>query len=141
MIMSTGGRPPLGPGIVENLAGNAESKRRLRVILEVIAKEKTVEAACRELGIERARFYQLERAALEGALESLEPRRPGPPPAPAPSEADLEVERLKKKLQEEELETQIARAREEVAITMPHLLHEGEGREKKRPPWKRKKPW
>ena len=144
--MMLGGRPPLGAGLVENLEGNEESKRRLRVILEVIAKEKTVEVACAELGISRPRFYQLERAALEGALSGLEPRRPGPLPQPGPSEADEEIARLKKKLAEKELQVLIAEAREEVAATMPHLLRDPEPREaseaeepaRKK---KRKKPW
>src|SRR5437868_5217711 len=115
-----GGRPPLGAALVENLEGPLESKRRLKAIIEVLSREKSVETACAELGIERARFYQLERAALAGALEGLEPKPPGRPPEPLPSEAELEVERLKKKLADAKLEVLTATVREEVAIAMPH---------------------
>lgn len=130
-----GGRPPLGAALVDNLEGPDESKRRLKVILEVLSKEKTVEAACAELGIERARFYQLERAALEGALDGLEPRAPGRPPRPPASDAELEVERLRKKLAEAKFEAFAAKVREEIAEVMPHVLKRPrpeEGGEKKR---------
>ena len=137
----SGGRPPLGAALVESLDGPEETKRRLKAIIEVLSKEKKVETACAELGIERARFYQLERAALEGALVGLEPKPPGRPPRPAPTEAELEVERLRKELAEAKVSALIATVREEVATTMPHVLKNLEEREKKREEKKRRKRW
>lgn len=136
-----GGRPPLGAALIDKLDGPEESKRRLRAIVEVLSREKSVETACEELGIERARFYQLERAALAGALEGLEPKPPGRPSRPAPSEAELEVERLKKEVAERKLEAITAAVREEVAFAMPRLLDKEEAREKKREEKKRRKRW
>ncbi len=136
-----GGRPPLGPALVETLDGPEEAKRRLRAILEVLSREKSVETACAELGIERARFYQLERAALLAALGGLEPKPPGRPPRPAPSEAELEVERLRERLAQAKFDALAATVREEVATAMPYVLESLEAREKKRHERNRRKRW
>jgi len=135
----SGGRPPLGSAIVDHLEGPEEAKRRLKGILEVLSKEKTVETVCGELGIERARFYQLERQALSAAVEALEARPPGRPARPEPSQAELEVERLRKRIAELKLEANVAKVREEVATVMPYVLKDR--REKKREGKKRPKPF
>lgn len=130
---SSGGRPPLGPAIVDGLSGEEESKRRLRVILEVNAGKKTVDEACAELSLEKARFYEIQRTALAAAEESLRARAPGRPPKPGESEEARRIRALEKELTTKKLELHAAEIRSELAATMPHLLVDGEkGREKKR---------
>lgn len=136
-----GGRPPLGAALVEHLEAPEVVKQRLKGIIEVLSREKTVETVCGELGIERARFYQLEKQALEGAALALEPKPPGRAARPAPTEAELEVERLRKRVAELKFEVQAAKVREEVATTMPYVLKDRERGEKKREEKKRRKPW
>lgn len=74
------GRPPKGPALVDGLAGDAEDKRRLRVMLETINGTRTVDHACAQLNVSRTRFFQLRDQALEGALSGLEREKPGRKP-------------------------------------------------------------
>jgi hypothetical protein len=104
---------------VESLEGSEASRLRLRLVLETIAGERTVESACAELSISGARFAELRKEALAGALAALEPKPLGRPAAPAP---DPEVERLKAEILELRGDLEAARIREELAIVMPHVL-------------------
>ncbi len=129
-----GGRPPLGPEIVDHFEGSEEGKRRLRAVLEVISGRKTVEEACAALGIERARFYVLERQALSAGIEALTPRPAGRRPRPGPTP---EATRLRA-LEDENIELQLdlagARVREELASAFPRLARRAaERHQKKRP--------
>jgi hypothetical protein len=115
---------------VDGLSGTAESKHRLRIVLETLMGDLTVEEACVELGVSEARFHELRQQALAGALSGLEPKRPGRPrqvvePVETPREQQLrqEVDQLR-------VELQAARVRTEVALVMPHLLRDGEGKKK-----------
>ena len=112
-------RPTKGVEHVDALAGSAESRRRLKLVLETIAGERTVESACVELAISPARFAQIREEALCGALLALEPRAPGRPAAPVP---DPEVARLRAENRELRRELEASRIREEIAIVMPHVL-------------------
>lgn len=118
--MVTRGRPPLGCGIVDLLDGTDEQKLRLRTIMEVIAGKRSVEEACELLGIERARYYMIQHAVLVAGLEALLPRKPGRPQAAPPPE-DTRVRELEEKVSDLELEVELARVREEIALTMPHV--------------------
>jgi transposase-like protein len=129
------GRPRKGVNHVEPLEGSATLKRRLRVVLETLTGDKTIEAACAELGIGASRFHVLRRQALRGALQGLEPQSPGRPArrdAPEPRE----VERLRRRIEQLEVELEAERVRTEIALTMPHLL-ERRGEKKKSPLWRR----
>ncbi len=129
------GRPPLGPSIVDCLDGSSEAKRRLKTILEVLSKGKTVEAACEELGVERARYYVLQHEALLHALEGLEPRRAGRPPNPEPSPEGTKIEELEREVDDLKFDLTAAQIREELAKTIPKAPRPAKGaepREKKR---------
>jgi hypothetical protein len=115
------GRRPGGPEQVERLDGTPEAKRRLRVILETVAGDKSVAEACKELGIGEARFHELRAVALEGAVESLEARAAGRPRKEEATEPGR-VEALEREIRELKLAVQAARVREELAIAMPHVL-------------------
>lgn len=123
-------RQPDGVKHVDRLPGPAESKRRLREILKTLMGETSVAEACEALGISEARFHALRRQALEGALSGLSPRpsgRPGRHDAPEPEE----VEELRRENEELKMELYATEIREEIALTMPHLLEERSLREKK----------
>ncbi|MFQ5844443.1 MAG: hypothetical protein ACE5JG_05575 [Planctomycetota bacterium] len=120
---------------VEELSGSAALKRRLRVLLETLTGEKTIESACGELGVGASRFHVLRRQALSGALRGLSPRPPGRP-AHRETPDPAEVERLRRRVEELEVELEAERVRTEIALTMPHLLEE-RGKKKRSPLWRR----
>lgn len=115
------GRPVKGSGLVDGLDGSADAKLRLKLILETVSGKSTIEEACRELGIGESRFHAMREAALAKMLAGLEPSPAGRPPKVKP-EDDPERENLRKELFQAKLELQAARIREQIAISMPHLL-------------------
>jgi hypothetical protein len=108
------GRYPSGPEAVERLAGSAEAKRRLRVLLGVVSGRCRVKDACAQLGLGEARLGQLRRRALLGALAALEPR-PGGRPRRRRAVTVGQAEELAARVRELELELRVAQARAEVA--------------------------
>jgi hypothetical protein len=135
-----GGRPPLGPSLADDLEGPDESKHRLKVLLQVIAKEKTAEQACAELGVQRARLYELLNEVLKGGLEALRPKkigRRGKPPASPEAER---IAALEKQVEDLTFELHTAEVRERIAEALPHVVERREAK-KKDGPAKRKKPW
>jgi hypothetical protein len=106
---------------VERLEGPAELKRRLRVILETLGGECSVERACELLGVGEARFHELRRQVLASALGGLSPGAAGRPRRETESPASR-VEELEREVQELRIELQAARVRTEIALTMPQLL-------------------
>jgi hypothetical protein len=108
------GRPNKGIDHVDSCDGSQRSKQRAQVILRTINGELSVNEACEILGIQRPQFARLRRKALQGAVDALEPGRPGRPPThDAASDhraQDLEdeVERLEKLLHTEQIRAAIA---------------------------------
>jgi transposase-like protein len=123
----------LGPRLAERLGGSAPAKARLKAVLETIAGRRTISEVCAELGIGEAAFHKLRARALEGALSSLEPAPAGRPPDAKPGQ-DSHLAELQAELQELRTQLQASRIREEIAITMPHLLGPEEGTPKKKRP-------
>jgi transposase-like protein len=115
------GRPAKGPKLAETLDGSEPAKRKLRIILETVTGERTVEEACDALGIGAAAFHKLRSRTFQDAVQSLEPRPVGRPRKEDPQEAD-EIEALKAEIWQLKFDLQAARIREEIAVTMPHLL-------------------
>jgi hypothetical protein len=104
---------------VDSLEADETSRARLRAVLGTIAGTLSVEAACASLSVSAARFDQIRRAALLGALEALSPRPAGRPPGERPDEA---VVALSARVAELERENERLRIREEVALRAPGLL-------------------
>ena len=115
------GRPIKGPSMVEALEGTQEAKKRLRVILETIAGQRSVEDACQELGIEKSAFHKIRTKVMQTALEDLEPKTPGRKPAEG-SESDEKLKDLEKELEETRLKLKIAHVREELLLGMPEVM-------------------
>jgi len=115
------GRRTDGPRKARSMEGSEQAKVRLKVILEVIAEKRTVKSACEELGISEARYHELEWAALQGAVDNLEPKPAGRPPA-ATSAPDPRLVALEEEVKELRIGLRAAQIREEIAVVMPHLL-------------------
>lgn len=123
----TNGRPNKGLGHVDGLDADATQKERLRVILATISGELSVQDACAELGIGRARFSELRRLALQGACDSLRPGSPGRPRT-RDVERDEELDALRAECKQLESEASAAQLKAELALSMPRILAEYEKR-------------
>jgi transposase-like protein len=117
------GRPPDKLGHVDRLEGPDRLKHRLRVILETLTDERTVQEAAKELGVSEARFHELRHQALTAALEGIAPGRPGRPRKEEPVEASR-IHELEREVGDLKVDLQAARVRTEIALTMPHLLRD-----------------
>ena len=148
--MARRGRPGKGLGHIDDLYGDDVAKERQKAILQTVSGELSVREAAKRLGLSEARVRTLRAEALQGMLDALEPKPPGRPPKEAERIEPSAVEELEHQIRELKVDLQIARARTELALTMPHVLkdrpqpgaEEGggpqKGQKKKRggkPPW------
>lgn len=115
-------RPTDGLKHVDRLSTAPQVKKRLRVILEVLHGERTVQDACRTLHISEALFHRLRHQALTAAAQGLTPGKPGRP-RKEPVVEPTEVERLREDNARLREALWAAEVREEIALTMPHVLH------------------
>jgi hypothetical protein len=127
------GRYPLGLEAVDQAAGSARAKERLKGILETLVGDGRVGETCAQLHISAPRFQQLRQKVLEAALASLEPRRAGRRPH-VTTAAELEIERLKRRVAELEVEVRAAQTRAEIALILPGVQDAAPDAEKKTPP-------
>jgi hypothetical protein len=125
------GRPPKGVHHVDSTAASEQAKQRLKLLLQTLSGELSVEQACAQLQIGTARFHELRDAWLQAAVTALEPKPKGRPPAPPPQEPD-EFEQLRARNKRLELELRAAQIREQIAALMPHLLHPPRDQDKKK---------
>jgi len=134
--MAKRGRPVQGSKLVDNLEGSAGAKERLRIIMQTVSGELSVQDACSQLGIGATAFHKLRSRALSSALADLEPKKAGRPPKPGldPEHASLESRyfELRKELEASWL-------REELALLMPHVLIENQSKKKQKEKKKKKK--
>jgi len=115
------GRPPEGPKHVDKLDGDEEAKRRLRIVLETLSGERSVEEACADLGVSASRFHEMRREALQAALDGLAPGASGRPKRPAEVDPGRQAA-LEHENKELRLELQGSLVRTEIALLMPHVL-------------------
>jgi len=130
------GRPIKGAQKIESLAGSADAKHRLQVIMKSISGELSIREACRQLGMEKSAFYRLREKVLASALSSLEPKASGRPRIPAPTPEEEYIAELEEKVVNQRIALEASMIREELAISMPHVLL---SRRKKVPEKKSKK--
>lgn len=121
------GRPPRKAAHADSVSASNETKARLKVILQTLSGEKSVEQACAELGVNESHFHRLREKALAGAAAALEPRPVGRPRAEEDA-AVSEVAALRAELGELKLDLRASQIREELALTMPHVLLPRAGR-------------
>lgn len=111
------GRKPTGPKLVEGLDGSDYAKLRLRVILETIGGDRTIESACDELGIGVTAFYKLRNRTLEEAVAGLEPRPVGRPRTLGAEESST-LEALRSEIMQLHADVKNAQTREEIALIL-----------------------
>jgi transposase-like protein len=116
------GRPPDGPKHVDRLDGDDEAKRRLRIVLETLSGERSIEQACAELGVSASRFHEMRKDALQSALEGLAPGASGRPKQPVPDPDPERLAALERQNQELQAELLASMVRTEIALGMPHLF-------------------
>lgn len=116
------GRPPKGSNHVDRLDGTDAEKHRLRVVLETISGERSVEQACEELQVSASRFHELRGEALQAALDGLAPGRSGRPKQEDPAADRERLETLERENRELKIELQASYTRTEIALAMPHVL-------------------
>lgn len=121
-VMSKRGRPVKGAAFSEDVPGSEVARLRLKVILQTLAGELSIEQACGVLSVNRSRFHALRRAFLAGAAGLLEPRQPGPARY-APSAEELETRRLRDEVARLKFELCATQVREELALVMPRLMN------------------
>jgi hypothetical protein len=120
------GRPPLGPELVDNIAGSEHAKERMKILLETITGYRTVSSACEALGIGESAFYKMRSEWLEASLVTLEPKGAGRP-ARVESAESKRIEELEDEIIALKLQYNAAMVREKIAVAMPHLLVNKEG--------------
>ncbi len=128
------GRPPDGLRHVDRLPGPDADKWRLRLVLETLTGELSVAEASAELKMTEARFHQLRRQVLQGALESVHAG-----PAGRPSDRMEKTPRemmLERQVKELQFYLRLAETKEELAVIIPEAVQRASkknaGREKKR---------
>jgi transposase-like protein len=107
---------------VESLAGSADAKRRVKLILATLAGERTIAEVCRELGVGETRFHELRQEILSAALAAAEPKPCGRPPSPEPTPLEEELAQLREQNKRLRFEAEAAIIREELALVMPQVL-------------------
>jgi len=112
----------MGPHHVDHLEGADADKRRLRIVLETISGDRSVEQACEELGVSASRFHELRREALQAALDGLTPGASGRPKHDDPPADQERLKTLERENRELMLELQASYTRTEIALAMPHVL-------------------
>ena len=112
------GRPNKGVGHVDNCDGSKRSRQRTQVILQTITGELSVNEACEILGVQRPHFAKLRLRALQGAVEALEPGRPGRP-RKHDAETEQRVTALASKVADLERQIELERARAAIAQILP----------------------
>lgn len=119
------GRPNKGVEHVENLDADRYEKDRLKTILRTIGGELSVEAACEQLGIQRARFQEIRLACLQGAVGALAPGRPGRPPL-RDAEHQAEVDELQQEIADLREQLRRQQIQLDLVTEVPSLAQRGE---------------
>jgi hypothetical protein len=116
------GRPHQGAELVEKLDEcSDEARQRLKVIVQTLAGEITVEQACEILNINRSAFNKLRSQFIANAAALLEPKKPGRKKREVSVE-QMENQKLRAENERLKFQLKAQQLREEIGILMPHLL-------------------
>jgi hypothetical protein len=126
------GRKPVGPALAERVWSASEPARtRLKVLLETITGDKTMEQACRALSIQKTQLFKLRTRVLEAAAAALEPQPIGRPPQAVSPEA-ARITELEEEINQLTVELEASRVRVELAQALPAAGGEPAPRRKKK---------
>ena len=115
--MARPGRKPLALEHVDHLEGSEHAKQRMTTLLMTLEGSCTIDEARSRLNVSESRLHDLRQHWLQGALELLEPRRPGRPPRAHEASA-ARIDELEQQVRELERELALAQARCEVQEVM-----------------------
>jgi hypothetical protein len=104
---------------IHQLEGSAETKERVRAILQTMHGDLRVQEACRRLRLSASRFQQIREQFIQGGIDNVESQPPGRPRAAAATAA--QVQALEQALAEKEVQLHEAQVREEVALILPRV--------------------
>jgi hypothetical protein len=82
-------------GLTAPLQGSETAKRHAAAILEVLAGLRSPTDASQALGISAMRYYVLERRAMEGMVQALQPRPKGKRKGPEGALHELRREKIR----------------------------------------------
>lgn len=120
--------------MVDSLFGSDHAKARLKLFLQTLAGELTVDQACERLDIWPSRFFDQRNAWLHEALALLEPRPVGRPRHEPPAASPEEVAALRQRVQELETRAAAVEAQAELVRTLPHVVARAAAPKKTPPP-------
>jgi len=120
------GRPNKGVSHVDNCEGSQQSKQRLKVVMQTFAGGLSVNEALESLGIQRPHFAKLRLRALQGAVDALEPGRPGRP-RKHDAEVDGRLAEQEARIAQLQKELQLERARADLAPLLPGRTNDQKG--------------
>jgi hypothetical protein len=106
--------------LLSGLSGSADAKGRFAAIVSTLTGEKSVPDVCAELGICEARFHEMRKEFLAGAVGLLEKRPAGRKPAAGPEPDDISL--LRDENKRLRLEVEASRIKAELALVLPHVL-------------------
>ncbi len=98
------------------LTGSAGARKTTAVILEVFAGVKGTQEAAEALGLSPNRYYQLEARALQGMIDSLEPRNRGRQLTPEREIESLKTQNARQVREISRLQARVRAARRTIGI-------------------------
>jgi hypothetical protein len=131
------GRKPVGPALADRVAASEQARARLKVLLETITADKSMDGACRALSIEKSQLFKLRARMLEAAAAALEPGPVGRPPQTVDPQA-ARIAELEQQIKQLQVELEASRLRVELAQALPALTDENSPRRKKKARRRRK---
>jgi hypothetical protein len=123
------------------LAGDEGAKKSAALILEVLAGLRTPSEASAALGVSGMRYYVLERRALEGMVQALQPRPKGKRRRPEDALAELGREKVRLGREVGRLQALVRAAQRMLGLPAPpsREKQKGETRRRRRPQVRAKK--
>lgn len=129
--MTPRGRPSDGSDMVDKLdVEDPDQRERLRAVLSTLTGEMTMEEAAASIGIGAEQLRRLRWRGLHGMADAVGISRPGPAPADDrvvygdPAELSARLEAQDREIRRLKVELEAQRVREEIEMTMPHVLDE-----------------
>lgn len=124
------GRKPVGPALADRVSGSEQARQRLKVLLETITGEKSMDGACQALSIQKTQLFKLRTRMLEAAAAALEPGPVGRPPQTVDPQA-ARIAELAAHIEQLEVELEASRLRIELAQALPKRTDEPSSGRKK----------
>jgi hypothetical protein len=117
--------------LADRVTASEQARARMKVLLETITGDKTMDQACDALSIHKTQLFRLRTRMLEAAAASLEPQPIGRPPEAVPPQT-ARIAELEAELNKLHVELQASRLRVELAQALPALSDEHASRRKKK---------